>query len=110
MTTTSAVKKTIVERTAMATVRASLETRTVPRIRELRSPVRALLQVGCARPGEPRLLQLLDRPLRHSRASALFTHAVSFDPFWRTSPNRSFVPLVGSLPTIFPSDSCTAVT
>ena len=113
-TTTIATRTTIVERTAIATARDSLEPRAVtpPRIRELRLLVSAwLFQVGRAGLREIRVLELLDHvPFAQRRLSARFTQLRSSCAFWSTSPKRSFVPLVGSFPTITPSSTCTAVT
>ena len=112
-TTTIAARTTIVETTAIATARDSLEPRAVtpPRIRELRLSFSARY----FRSGAPAFARYvfwsyLIVPFAQSRLSARLTQLRSELPFWRTSPNRSFVPFVGSLPTITPSSTCTAVT
>src|SRR6476646_3955706 len=95
-TTTTIATKTAVDARAMATVRASFETRTVPppRIRELRPSFRARY----LRTGAPVALasqmrcRFLIVPLAHSLSSALLAHAVNLLPFWSTSPKCSLAP------------------
>ena len=93
--TTTTATNTAVERRAIATARASLETGAVapPRIRDLRLSFSAYRRTGApvALASQMRW-RVLIVPFAHRRLSALSTHGVSLLPFWRTSPKRSFPP------------------